>query len=30
VAELDRRMNAASEEDFIPWEQVRAESERLP
>ena len=30
VAELDRRMESTAEDEFIPWEQVKAESEKLP
>ena len=30
VAELGRRMASASEDELIPWEQVKAESDRLP
>jgi len=30
VAELERRMDSTADDDFIPWEQVKAESERLP
>jgi len=30
VAELEKRMDSTKEDEFIPWEQVKAESERLP
>lgn len=30
VEELERRMDSTSEDEFTPWEQVRAESEKLP
>jgi len=28
--EAERRLAAAREEDFVPWERVKAESEALP
>jgi excisionase family DNA binding protein len=30
VEELERRMDSTSEDELIPWERVKAESEKLP